>query len=312
VKEKTNIAGSQPSQVGVLLAAGTAVISGIAIFVNGYGVRAWVEISDPTTYTTLKNSVAAMVLLGVAVSFSKGGSGGVDLSAVKKAWPGLALIAVIGGSIPFVIFFEGLARATASDAAFIHKTLVVWVTALAVIILRERLRPVHFGAIALLIGGQVALSGGVGAMAFGVGEWMILAATLLWAIETVIAKRVLASVPAHIVGVSRMAGGAVLLVVYGIGRGAFSGLTGVNPEHVLWVVVTGLTLSAYVATWFAALARARAVDVTAVLVGGAIITALLEVGVRGIALPPVLGLVLVAVGVLVVVVAGWRRPVTAQ
>ena len=287
------------------------MISGIAIFVNGYGVRAWAEISDPTTYTTLKNSVAAVILLGVAVSLARrGSSGGVRESNVRKALPGLSLIAIIGGSIPFVLFFEGLARATASDAAFIHKTLVVWVTFLAVIILRERIRPVHIGAIALLIGGQVALSGGVGAMVFGAGEWMILAATLLWAIETVIAKRVLVSVPSHMVGVSRMAGGAVLLVAYGIGRGAFSELAGVTPEHVLWILVTGLTLSAYVATWFAALARARAVDVTAVLVGGAIITALLEVGVRGVALPPVLGLVLVAVGVLVVVVAGWRRPVT--
>jgi hypothetical protein len=54
------------------------------------------------------------------------------------------------------------------------------------------------------------------------------------------------------------------------------------------------------------------VDVTAALVGGAIITALLEVGLRGVGLPPVLGLVLVAVGVLVVFAAGWRRPVTAQ
>ncbi|HEX9865706.1 MAG TPA: DMT family transporter [Acidimicrobiia bacterium] len=312
MREISNIAGLQRRQVGVLLAAGTAVISGIAIFVNGYGVRAWVEISDPTTYTTLKNSVAAMILLGVAVSFSKGRSGGVDLSDVKKAWPGLALIAIVGGSIPFVLFFEGLARATASDASFIHKTLLVWVAVLGALILRERIGLVHIAAIALLVGGQVALSGGVGAIEFGAGEWMILAATLLWAIETVIAKRVLASVPSHIVGVSRMAGGAVLLVVYGIGRGAFSGLTGVTPEHVLWIVVTGLTLSAYVATWFAALARARAVDVTAALVGGAIITALLEVGLRGVGLPPVLGLVLVAVGVLVVFAAGWRRPVTAQ
>jgi drug/metabolite transporter (DMT)-like permease len=313
VREISNIAGLPRRQIGVLLAAGTAVISGIAIFVNGYGVRAWVEISDPTTYTTLKNSVAAMILLGVAVSFSrKGQSKGVDVSDVKRAWPGLALIAIIGGSIPFVLFFEGLARATASDAGFIHKTLVVWVAVLGAIILRERIGLVHIAAIAALVGGQVALSGGVGAIEFGAGEWMILAATLLWAIETVIAKRVLASVPSHIVGVSRMAGGAVLLVVYGIGRGAFTGLTGVTAEHLLWIVVTGLTLSAYVATWFAALARARAVDVTAVLVGGAIITPLLEVGVWGVALPPVLGLVLVAVGVLVVVAAGWRRPVTAQ
>jgi drug/metabolite transporter (DMT)-like permease len=80
---------------------------------------------------------------------------------------------------------------------------------------------------------------------------------------------------------------------------------------VVWILLTGLTLSAYVATWFAALSRAPAVDVTAVLAGGAIITALLELGLRGVELPPVPGLVLVALGAIVVVVAGWRRPAVA-
>jgi hypothetical protein len=85
-------------------------------------------------------------------------------------------------------------------------------------------------------------------------------------------------------------------------------LTGITASHVGWILITGLTLSCYVATWFAALARAQAVDVTAVLVGGAIITVLLELGIRGGELPPSLGLVLVAAGTALAVVAGWRRP----
>ena len=117
--------------------------------------------------------------------------------------------------------------------------------------------------------------------------------------------------PSLTVGVARMAGGAVLLIIYGLGRGAFAGLTGVTTEHLVWILVTGATLAAYVATWFFALARAQAVDVTAVLVGGAIITALLESGIRGVDLPGMPGLVLVAIGVVIAVVAGWRRPTVA-
>ncbi|MEX2652967.1 MAG: DMT family transporter, partial [Acidimicrobiia bacterium] len=167
----------QTRRTGVLLAAGTAAISGIAIFVNGYGVRAWTEISDPTTYTMLKNTVAALILLVVAtVVARRAGAGRFDLSQVRKHWLGLSLIAIVGGSIPFVLFFEGLARATSSDAAFIHKTLVVWVTVLAVSFLREKIGPLHIAALVLLIWGQVALSGGVGAIELGAGEWMILAA----------------------------------------------------------------------------------------------------------------------------------------
>ena len=303
----------QRRQTGVLLASVTGVISGIAIFVNGYGVRAWAEIANPTTYTTLKNTVAALILaIAATAAARRGGGERVDRSPVKEHWIGLSLIAVIGGSIPFLLFFEGLARAASMDAAFIHKTLVVWVTVLAVSFLRERIGFLHVAAIVLLVWGQAALAGGVAAIEFGAGEWMILGATVLWSIETVVAKRILDSVPSLTVGVARMAGGGVLLILYGLGRGAFSGLTGVTTEHILWILLTGLILSGYVATWFAALARAQAVDVTAVLVGGAIITALLELGIRDIALPPVLGLVLVAIGAVVALVAGWRGPAVAQ
>ncbi|MEX1124868.1 MAG: DMT family transporter [Acidimicrobiia bacterium] len=313
MKPETSITGLPRRQIGVLLAAGTAVISGIAIFVNGYGVRAWTEISDPTTYTTLKNTVAALILLvAAAVLARRGHRERVDLSQIRRHWLGLSLIAIVGGSIPFVLFFEGLARATSSDAAFIHKTLVLWVTVLAVSLLRERIGFLHVAAIALLIWGQAASAGGVGAIEFGAGEWMILGATALWSIETVVAKRMLDSVPSLTVGVARMAGGALLLILYGIGRGAFSELSGVTPEHILWILITGVALSGYVATWFAALARAQAVDVTAVLVGGAIITAILEIGIRGAELPTVLGVVLVAMGALVALVAGWRGPAVAQ
>ena len=39
-----------------------------------------------------------------------------------------------------------------------------------------------------------------------------------------------------------------------------------------WVLLTGVLLAGYVATWFAALPRAQAVDVTAVLVLGAVLS----------------------------------------
>ena len=299
-------------QTGVLLAATTALISGVSVFVNGYGVRAWTEISDPTTYTTFKNAGAALILL-VAMIFRARvqGAGGFDRPRLGKHKVGLILIAIVGGSIPFVFFFEGLARSTSGDAAFIHKTLVVWVAIFAVTILHERVGLPHLAALVLLIWGQAAMSGGAGAIAFGSGEWMILLATLLWAVETIVAKRLLASVPSLALGVMRLGGGAVVLVLFGMWRGAFSGLAGVTAEHMLWIAVTAVTLAGYVGTWYAALARAQAVDVTAVLVAGALITGVLETGLRGAELPSAIGVTLIAIGVLLVAVAGWRRPAVA-
>jgi hypothetical protein len=68
-------------------------------------------------------------------------------------------------------------------------------------------------------------------------------------------------------------------------------------------VGTGLLLAGYVATWYAALALAPAVDVTAVLVGGAVITAVLA-GATSVMLP---GLLLVAGGVTWVMIEAFRR-----
>ena len=63
--------------------------------------------------------------------------------------------------MPFVLFFEGLARASSTQAAFLNKTLVLWVALLAVVILKERLQVWHWIAIGLLLVGQAGLSGGV-------------------------------------------------------------------------------------------------------------------------------------------------------
>ena len=51
-------------------------------------------------------------------------------------------------------------------------------------------------------------------------------------------------------------------------------------EQLGWVLATGVLLACYVGTWFAALARAQAVDVTAVLVLAAPITAGLSAAVE--------------------------------
>lgn len=298
---------SATRRTGILLAAATAVISGFAVFLNGYGVRAWAQISDAATYTTFKNAAAAFVLLTVGVAATRGRrSSALDLSLARKHWRGLTAISLVGGSLPFVLFFEGLSRASSGEAAFLHKTLVVWVALLAVTLLRERIGPIHVVAIAILVFGQAALTG-VEGFGFGPGEWMILAATLLWSVETVIAKRVLSAVPSSVVGIARMAGGSLLLIAYVLLFGDLAGLQLLTGEHLVWIALTGVTLAGYVGTWFAALSRAPAIDVTAVLVGGALITAALETGIRGAAFPSIPATAMVLVGVGLIGSLGWLR-----
>ena len=290
---------------GLVLALVTAVVSGFAVFFNGYGVRAWADVADPTSYTTFKNAIAAAIILAVGALVGRGAksSGQLREHPSKALW----LIPVVGGSIPFVLFFEGLARAQSTQAAMIHKTLLVWVAALAVVFLRERLSWPHYGAIGLLVVGQLTLAGGPGGFAFGAGEVMILAATLLWSVEVVLSKHLLASVSSTRLSRVRMVGGSLVLVGYSVLRGAQVNLNAMSFDHLVWVVVAGLFLSAYVLSWHAALDRAPAVDVTAVLVLGGVITGLLQTGVRGLVLPNPAGVGLILAGAVIVLRIGFRK-----
>ncbi|HET6816478.1 MAG TPA: DMT family transporter [Mycobacteriales bacterium] len=297
-------------RTGLRLALVTAFISGVAVFVNGYGVAA---VKDATAYTTGKNLVAALVLAVVATivsSRTRGRAAARPVTLRQRA--ALVLVGVIGGSVPFVLFFEGLARESSTTAAFLQKTLVVWVSLLAVPLLSERVGGLQIAAIALLVVGQAMAGGSLGAvvrMPLGSGELMILAATLLWAVEVVIAKRLLGSLTSWTVGVARMTIGSLLLVAWLAVRGRLDALTSLDGSQWAWVLVTGVILAAYVATWFAALARAQAVDVTAILVVAAPVTALLSSYVHHVPLGPQIGgLVLIAAGASVVVLARLRRP----
>jgi drug/metabolite transporter (DMT)-like permease len=302
---------TRPRTAGTALALVTAGISGVAVFLNGYGVKTF---ESSGSYTTAKNTVAAVVLLAVVgtLSASSPGTAGRILSrpAGPRQWSALALVGVLGGSVPFLLFFEGLSRASSSDAAFVHKTLVVWVALLAVPLLGERVGALQWGAIALLVLGQASLAGGWTTplrMPWGSGELLVLAATLCWSVETVLVKHLLGDLTSWTVAVARMGLGSLVLLGWSVARGQAGQLVGLDAEQIGWVLLTGALLAAYVGTWFAALARAQAVDVTAVLVVGALVTAVLSALAEGTSLTPQLaGLTLVASGTVLVLVS-WRR-----
>jgi drug/metabolite transporter (DMT)-like permease len=290
---------------GLGLALAAAGISGVAVFVNGYGVKA---APDATVYTTAKNLVAAAFLVLIAAAIWQRPAHRPVGRRPKRPvhWVALGVIGIVGGSVPFVLFFEGLARTSSTQAAFLQKTLVVWVALLAIPVLAERIRLPHLAAIALLMVGQVLLVGRLPVPDGTLGEALVLAATLLWAVEVVVAKRVLRDIAPATVAVSRMVLGSVVLVGWLAVTGRLDTLTGLSANGWLWAVLTGAILAGYVATWFTALALAPAVDVTAVLVVAAVITALLNAAVKGATITATAGagLVLVALGAAL----AMRRP----
>jgi drug/metabolite transporter (DMT)-like permease len=313
---------------GVFVAAVTALISGVSVFVNSYGVHA---VRQPTVYTTAKNLVATIILATLALTAtglrrSVGWHAGehwvtpprhraVDGKGAWRQWTpwrGLALayVGVVGGGAAFILFFDGLARTTATPAAFLHDSLVIWVALLAMPLLRERLNSWNLAAIVLLVGGQIAVLGGVGQLAMNTGDLLVLAATLLWAVEVVVAKQLLSDLSPGAVSLVRMGVGSAVLVIYLAVHGSLGALFSFTAGQLGWVVLTGALLAGYVGTWMTALCRARAVDVTSVLVASTLVTALLTTVAGTAPVPPeVLGLALIAVGVGLVVWFSRRRAV---
>ena len=254
---------------GVRLAFAAAAISGVAVWLNASALRA---VGDPVIYTTMKNLIAALVLIVAAVAM---GHAREVRHLDRGQWARLLVIGLVGGSLPFLLFFTGLSMATAPTAAFIHKTLFLWVAVLAVPLLGERVGAVQVAALGVLVLGQMLLLNPFAGDGFGTAEILIAAATLLWAVEVIIAKRVLGDVSPSVVGSARLGFGLIVLVGYVVIDGRAAALLALPPESVAWVVLTGIVLAGYVGTWLAALRRAAATVVTAVLVVGALVTALL-------------------------------------
>src|SRR5262245_41473863 len=74
---------------GLVLALGTALISGVSVWLNAFAVR---QVPDPAVYTTLKNGVAAVILLAALAVVPT-----VRANAISRGdWARLVAIGVIG------------------------------------------------------------------------------------------------------------------------------------------------------------------------------------------------------------------------
>ena len=168
----------------------------------------------------------------------------------------------------------------------------------------------QIGALGVLFASLLLIAPPSG-VTWGAGETMIAAATLLWAVEVIVARRLLAAgrVDPLVLGVGRLGIGLIVLVGYLAFTGKLALLGGLGATQWSWVVVSGALLAGYVATWFTALRFAPATAVTSVLVLGAPITALLDAFVNGRVpgIAPLAGYGLVVFGALLLGAALLRR-----
>ena len=87
------------SKKGIYLALVTASVSGVSIFINKFAVGA---ISPPLVFTAVKNTGVAFLVISLLLFSRKYKLLG---SISKKDALYLLLIGVVGGAIPFYLFF---------------------------------------------------------------------------------------------------------------------------------------------------------------------------------------------------------------
>lgn len=260
---------------GYLLVLGTAVISGVSVFVNQFGVK----VVNPYIFAGLKNLVVAVVLLCLIFFLRERKL----LAKFKvKEWLTLVLIGLVGGSIPFLLFFKGLSLASGAGASFIHKTLFVYVIALAAIFLKEKANKNFVAGAFLILTGSAVLLKIFNGFQFGYGELLVLFATLFWSAEQIISKKALENIPPRLVAWGRMFFGFLFILIFWAATGQIKLLGGIGVAELGWVWITAVFLLGYILTWYSGLKYIKVSSAACILALGAPITSLLEMAQKGI------------------------------
>src|SRR3989337_1456157 len=271
--------------LGIVLVFLTALVSGVSNFVN-FWVAKNVNVNSDA-FVVARNVVVALLLVPLA------------LLARRADWAKLATIGLVGGAIPFLLFFRGIQMAAgAASATFGYRTLFLMATVLGVVVLKERLSRWTLLAAGLLLVGNALLLTLTGPV-WTDGTLLVLLATGLWATEYTLSKKALRDLPSRPVALGRMGFGGAFLLAYVLASGQIGSLAGFPPQQLQWMGPSAMLLVAFVTTWYAGLKHVDLSTASAVLVLGFPITWALEVvaGRRPFTIPQAAGAVAVVLGV---------------
>jgi drug/metabolite transporter (DMT)-like permease len=259
---------------GTLLALAAAVISGFAIPVN----KVFVVDIDPLAFTAVRALIIGVIFFLLASRQS-------DFRRVfrKIPWKYLIAIGIIGGGLAFLLYFTGLKLTTGGRAAFLHKTLPIYVAIFAYIFLKEKLpRKQSLGLLVMLAGAFVLLSSQIDPSSFwtdpSFGDLLVLGGTILWGVENTLARKALLNGEGNLtISFGRMFIGGVFLMAL---LGAFSNigiLLTLSLHQVTNLLISAGILFAYVLTWYWSIKLINVSKASAILLLAPVISTFLGV-----------------------------------
>jgi len=253
---------------GFLLILATAFISGFSVFINKFGVA----VINPYIFAGLKNIIVALIVVSWLLIMK-------DWKVLKELkrgqWLMLLIIGLIGGAVPFLLFFKGLSLTSGVQAAFIHKTMFIYIAILAAVFLKEKMGKNFLIAGLILFLGNILLLKTI-SYGFGWGDLLILSATLFWAGENILSKYILKDLPSRIVIWGRMFFGSIFIILFWLMTGQAGLVSSLNSSQIGWVLITAVFLLGYVSTWYGGLKYFKVSEAAVVLLLASPITTLLS------------------------------------
>lgn len=289
-------------QKGIVLAFIAALISGISVFLNAYASKGM----DALVLTALKNSGAAILLIGSIFALKEREA---LLKLGKNQWLWLISIGLIGGSIPFLMFFQGLSMVSAVKGSFLFRLLFIFSAVFAVLMLKEKpSRNVAYGAGIVLIGNFLLL-GNENLFSIGFGELLVIGATVIWGFEYVLSKWAMNTkgIEPRFVAFGRMFFGTIFVFGYLASVNNLGLIATLSIAQFEMVLLLSAFLFVFLIGWYGALKFAKATTATAILTLGGPITAALNYLFLGKSPTAYegFGLLLITLGIMTIV--GWSQ-----
>lgn len=287
--------------IGTIAAVITAIISGFAIYAN----KIFIVDLDPAIFTAVRAIIIGLIFFIIASFQCK-----FDYSGFKKvSWKYLLVIGIIGGGLAFLMFFTGLKFTTAGRAAFLHKTLPIYVTILAFIFLKEKItRKQSIALLLMIIGTFILYSAMIDPSVLwlnpSLGDILIISATLFWGIETVIARKaMLLKESSFVISFGRMFFGALVLFGAVILLGKYELLFTLQPHQIFNLLASTTILFGYVFFYYWSIKNINASKASTILLLSPVITLILGVTFLGEPAPilQLLGSALILIGAFFVV-----------
>ncbi|NIO44016.1 MAG: EamA family transporter [Candidatus Aenigmarchaeota archaeon] len=228
--------------IGTLFAIITAIVSGFAFVANKFFLMSL----DPTLFTSLRTFFVGIGFF--LISFYKNKLSFKNFN--KVSWKILLLIGFVAG-FAFLTFFNGLKLTTAGRAAFLHKLLPLFITILAFAFLKEKIKRIQVYAMIVMIIGAYLISYSAITFEIAIGDFLVIIATVLFAIENIISKYAMIKKESNfVVSFCRMFFASIVLFSIVLIIGSFNQLLLITSEQILYIGISVSILFLYVFFWY--------------------------------------------------------------